>query len=982
MRSHHPAFETLTESELPEFRARGIHLRHLRTGLEVYKLEADDEENSFAFVFRTPPADATGVAHIVEHSTLCGSRSYPLKDPFLVLTRRSLATFINAFTWPDKTVYPAASAVRADFWNLLSVYGDAVFHPLLSRETFLQEAHRLEYDGEGRLVLRGVVYNEMRGDYSSADSLAGTASSTSLFSPGHPYSFDSGGDPEVIPDLGYEAFVAFHGEHYHPSNCRVFFHGDIPLAEELAFLEERLLGDFDRREVRSAVPLQVPFAAPLRVDRACPVAEGDEGATQIVVNWLTAGITEELETFGLELLAEILLGHDGSPLAAALRASDLGEDLSPQCGIDTVFRQVIFSAGLRGTEPGREGEVEELILSTLRDLVAKGIPDKARAAALHSLAFANREVRRGSSTWGLRLLFRSLRGWLHGAGPEATLSFTKVLAAYEEAVAKDPRWLEGLAERWLLGNPHRSTITLRPEEGLLEKKKSAEEARLAALEAGLPEAGREAIRRDQALLAELQARTDAPEKLALIPLLRVADLPREVEKIERIEGELDGTPLSLRPLFTNGIVYLEAAFPLEALPREALPWLPLFSRFVSGAGLPGLSWGEVAEGLALETGGFGFSLDAGRAASAVPGRAPETRSYLLLRLKALRERLPAALDLVFRLLLEADTADLGRVGDLLAELGNDIASALVPAGNSFAAARAAASFSPALAIEELWRGTSQAGFVKALRSGPGIEGPAAVLGGLRSSLFSRRGLRLSLSADPEALEGARAALGGALARLPSSGTAFGAPAFLPPGLDLGPPARHEAYSISAQVGFAAAACRASPFGEASFAHETVLLHLLTKGALWDELRVRRGAYGASAWLESLEGVACFSTYRDPRPADSISWFAEALEEAAGGAGMEAALESVVGASGRDRRPLLPEERSTVDFRRELYGITDEARQGKRDTLLSTRGDDLRLSAARLAASMSEASSVLISNEADVQLSRLRRPDTRFSGTPL
>ncbi|MEI6877289.1 MAG: insulinase family protein, partial [Spirochaetota bacterium] len=529
-------------------------------------------------------------------------------------------------------------------------------------------------------------------------------------------------DPEVIPELSYETFRAFWEEHYHPSNCKVFFHGNMDLGSQLAFLEEKFLASFDSRAVATEVPVQARFDAPRRVDLPYPVAEGAEASVQIVVNWLTTEITDEVESFGLELLAEILMGHDGAPLSAALRTSDLGEDLSPQCGLDTVFRQVIFSAGLRGTEQGREAAVEDLVISTIRDFVSKGIPAKAREAALHSIAFANREIRRGSASYGLRLLFRSLRGWLHGAGPEATLSFVKVLEGYEKAVAAEPLWLEKLADKWLVSNPHRSTVTVHPEQGLFEKKRRESERLLEERERALTEAERGELRRTQAALEALQGAPDSEEALACLPMLRVADLPGIIDVIAHEKGSLLGLGLSSRPLFTNGIVYLELAFPLDRVPREAQVWLPFFSRFVSGAGLPGRPWGEVAEALALYAGGFGASLDAGRMASA-PGRtSPQgaasdgLASFLLVRVKALGDRFQKALELTLGLLAGADTDDRARVGDLLAELGNDISSAIVPAGNSFALARAGASWSEALAIEESWRGTSQVRFVKSLRA--------------------------------------------------------------------------------------------------------------------------------------------------------------------------------------------------------------------------------------------------------------------------
>ncbi|MFZ4614834.1 MAG: insulinase family protein [Rectinemataceae bacterium] len=985
MRSHHPAFETVSENELPEFRCSSILLRHRKTGCEVWKLTADEVENSFAFVFRTPPRDATGVAHIVEHSVLCGSEAYPVKDAFLVLSRRSLATFLNALTWPDKTAYPAASAVKADFFNLLSVYGDAVFHPLLTRQTFMQEAHHLEVDGTGALIIKGVVYNEMRGDYASPDSLAGTASSTKLFSPGHPYSMDSGGDPERIRDLDYEGFRRFWAEHYHPSNCRIFLHGDIDLLEELAFLEEHFLSGFaslgpDASGPDTAIPVQGRFEAPLRIDVPFPLAEGAESSSQVVVNWLGPQITDELEAFGIELLGEILLGHDGAPLAQALRVSELGEDLSPQCGIDTQFRQVILSAGLRGTAPESEAAVESLIIETIRAYVDAGIPDQARETALHSIAFANREIRRGSSTFGLRLLFRALRGWIHGSPPEATLSFERALAGARAAMAADPTWLEGLAHTWIIDNPHRTTVTVHPEAGLLESRAAESSARMAALATSLGEEGLARVRAEQEGLAAMQSATEAEELLSAIPMLRVTDLPRTIEVIHRESGSVAGVALSSRPMFTNGIVYLELAFPIDSLPREVQVWMPLFSRFATSAGMEGMGWAKVAEALAACSGGFSASLEASRCAGA-RGQTPglPTRTFMLFRLKALAERFDEALRLALSLLAGADTTDHARVGDLLSELGNDILSAVVPAGNSFATARAAAPWSPSLSIDESWRGTSQAAFVKSLRSRPELADIAGALGLINKAVFAREGLCASLTADPGRIDAARVALEARLPLLPALLPSLAARAY-PEAPSLDPGDRHEAFTITSEVGFAAATLRGSSLEAAAHAHESVLAHMLNRGALWDEIRVKGGAYGASVWVDGLEGVASFSTYRDPGPVASLSAFSRVLEAAAKGGGMRASVEAVIGVGGRDLKPLLPEEKSQVDFRRELFGIEDSARQAKRDAILATTEKELRDAAGRLAADYSRATTVLISGEADVQLAKQSRPETSLRGT--
>ncbi len=974
MTSHHSAFETLSESELGEYRSRGILLRHKKTGCEVYRLVSEDEENVFAFMFRTGPRNSTGVAHIVEHSVLCGSERFPVKDSFLVMARRSLATFMNAFTYPDKTVYPAASAVEADYFNLLDVYGDAVFHPLLTEETFLQEAHHLELSDGGELEIKGVVYNEMRGDYSSSESLAATASYTSLFSPGHPYSFDSGGDPEAIPSLSYADFKAFWTDHYHPSNCRIFLYGDIDTARQLDFLDRNFLSQFEARKVDSEIPLQSPLSGPpRRIEVPYPIAEGADSATSIVVNWLTVPVTDGVEALALELLSEILLGNDGAPLAKALRDSELGEDLSPQCGLDTSFRQILFSAGLRGTKRGDEAKVEELILDAVGGLVRDGIRKESLEAALHSVAFANREIRRGSGAYGLRLFNRAARGWLHGAGPEATLSFESAMQGFMARLATEPRYLEELAERYIVGNRHRSTVTVYPDPGLLEKNKAHRSAALAAQASSLDGAQRLALRERASELAAAQGRPDSAEAIAKLPRLALADIPRIVEKIPRVTARIAGRPASLHPLFTNGIVYLELAFPLDGLPRGLYPWLPLLTRFVTGAGIPGTPYDEMAELLARKAGGFGAMLNSGTPMQG--GGAP--LSFAVFRLKALAEKFPEALELALGLLGRAHYGDLERVADLYAELRNDVTAAIVPSGHAFAQARAQASFSEALAAEELWRGPSQLEFLMSRKTEP-KEALAATLAALGAGLFTRQGLRLGLTGEQAHLDSAIAALEKALPESLREAPAAGYEAVPNPPS----PILNEAFSVSAQVGFSAGACKGSLLGSAEYAHETILAHLLTTGPLWEEIRVKRGAYGAFASADGMEGVFTFSSYRDPRPVDSLSFFAEALGGIAGGARSGEVEEAAIGSVGRDLRPMLPEEKGLADFKRELYGISDELRQTKRDALLAVRPADLAKAAARLAEAYGKGSAVLISHASDVQLLRRAREGTRVTELPL
>lgn len=972
MTTYHPAFETISEFPVPEYRAAGVHLRHRATGCEVFHLRSEDEENTFAFCFRTPSPDGTGVAHIVEHSVLCGSERFPVKDAFISLARGSLATFMNALTYPDKTLYPAASTVEADYFNLMDVYGDAVFRPRLTRETFLQEAHHLEYGPDGKLDRKGVVYNEMRGDYSSPDSLIATRTYQTLFSPGHPYHADSGGDPDRIPSLTYEAFRDFWERCYHPSNCRIFLHGSIPTDRQLAFLEERFLSGFGRREPDTGIPLQPGFPSPVRASFPFPAEEGTEARTTTLVSWLTVPPEESVDNLTLEILGEVLLGSDGAPLAHALTESGLGEDLSPHSGLDTGLRQALFSAGLRGVERGRESEIEDLILRTVGTLVREGIPRDLLDAAFHSVEFSSREIRRGGGTYGLRLLSRSLLGWLHGRPPERTLSFEAPLRDLRKRMDADPRYLEERLRTWILENPHRATVTVYPDPALGETRRTERRAALDAMDRDFSEKDQAGIRIAAEALRESQDAEDPDSARGTVPMLRRSDIPSEIEVVPRESGLVAGALASLHPVFTNGIVYADFAFPLAGIPPSSQAFLPLLSRFVSGAGLPGRSYADVARELARTAGGFYALLQA----STPAGSPPDSPSaWMVFRLKALERNFPAALDLALSLMTGPDFGDRKRLGDLLSELANDMTSAIVPSGSSFAASRAAAAFSRAQGLEETWRGLSQFLFLSDLR--PAAEPPADRLSGLLGSVVSREGLRVNITAEAGAMGAVLRALETVLPRIPRTledgdraapGRGGDSPS-LP-----AESSRFEAWSLPAQVGFSAACVRASPIGTPGFAHEQALGHLLSTGYLWDEVRVKGGAYGASAWTDGSESTFSFSTYRDPAPNASLGAFRRALEFVAQkNLPVDVLERAVVGAAGRDLRPMMPEEKGFTDFKRELFGITDEMRRRKRADLLGLTAEELREAAGRLLAGWEDRTEVLISHGDDIESMKREKP---------
>ncbi|HUX21324.1 MAG TPA: insulinase family protein, partial [Spirochaetia bacterium] len=367
-------FTIISKTAVPEYKAVGVYLRH-RSGCLLYHLLNEDTENLFAFAFRTPPANSRGAAHIIEHSVLSGSKRFPLKDPFVALMKGSVNTFLNAMTYPDKTIYPASSTVEKDYFNLMQVYGDACFFPLLREEIFHQEGRRYEVTPEGKLQLVGVVYNEMLGNYGDIDSIVGEWSYRSLF-PDSPYRFDSGGEPESIPDLTYQEFKQFHESYYHPSNCLIFLYGNIPTERQLEFIETNFLSSFEPRETKLTIQNQPRWSAPRSMKVSAPASDSEEGAAKssITVNWLTCEVTDPKAVLSMEILTEMLLGNAGAPLQKAVVESRIGEDLSPQSGLETDVKELVFTVGVRGTSPERRQDFERLLEEQIGQLVANGIP--------------------------------------------------------------------------------------------------------------------------------------------------------------------------------------------------------------------------------------------------------------------------------------------------------------------------------------------------------------------------------------------------------------------------------------------------------------------------------------------------------------------------------------------------------------------------------------------------------------------------------
>jgi len=935
-----------------DLRCTAYEMEHLATGARVLHLHADDSENLFAIGFRTPPWDSTGIAHILEHSVLAGSEAYPVKDAFNELSRATLQTFINAFTYPDKTVYPVASQVPVDYFNLARVYADLVLRPRILRETFLQEGHHLEFvdpaDPAGDLTVSGIVYNEMKGAYSSPEGLMYKALQQNLF-PDNAYGYDSGGDPEAIPHLTWEQLREFHRLYYSPSNAYIFLYGSIPVEDHLAFLEGVLAG-FGRVRVESAIGLQPRWNRPRSTRDCFPIARGESPARKTAVNlaWMTAENTQPEEVLLLRIATHALIGTAAGPLRKALIDSGLGEDLSPVTGLETDLRQVVFSVGLRGTDPGRKEAVEALVLETLEGIAETGFDRGLVEAALHQVEFHGREIVRGAYPYGITLMGRVFHTWLYDGDPLAPLRFNALIGRIRERWRREPGLFQDVIRRWFVDNPHRLTSVMEPSHSLLEEGEARFRQRMAELRASLSEQDRERIREEALRLKALQSEPDSPEALAALPRLRRTDVPREVERIPSEEGSADGVDVLRHEIFGNGIVYLDCAFDVSHVPEELQPWLPLLGKLSRGMGAAGRRYEEMATRISKAMGRLEVRL-----ASGFGRDGNGTWQRMLFRMRALHRNIPEAVGLLGDILAAGDLTDRRRMEDLVLEKRNSLQAAVIPSGHLFAQRTAASTLALPSLRDEQWNGRIQLRLLNGLAERFEADALVETMERLRALVFRRGRLLINVTGDAEGIELLLKEIGNLTGRL-GGGPPGVAAASVPPGpAQLG-------VSIAAQVCYVAQVALAPGYLDPSSAALAVASRELSKGYLYNRIRVQGGAYGGMSLYDPAGRIFSFLSYRDPRLEETLRVYEGAARHLLD-AGIDAdELEkTVIGTLGTLDRPSDPAGKGYLAMVRHFSGITDADRQAFRDRVLAMTPEALLKAVREVLVPALEASSVAV-----------------------
>ncbi|NQU09143.1 insulinase family protein, partial [bacterium] len=853
---------------VPELRGIAYQLRHERTGARLLDLHVpQDAENLFSINFPTPPTDDTGVPHILEHSVLAGSRRFPVRDPFFELTKLSMATFLNAMTGWDCTYYPVASNVRQDLFNLAEVYFDAVFHPLLTRETFEREGHHLAPADPARpdadLALTGIVYNEMKGAFSDPESRLYRQSIRSLF-PDTIYSRESGGDPVAIPDLTYEGLQRFHAAWYHPSNAWFVCYGNLPPPDWTAFLGDRL-ASFTQREPAPAITRQPRWSAPRRLADTYPVAPGESlrEKTYVVTSWLVGDAADPEDAAAVTVLSRLLLGHEAAPLRRAVIVSRLGQDVV-QAGAGSAGWESTFSVGLKGSEPDRADAYEQVVLDALGRIAADPFPPAEVAAAFQQTNYSFREINSGHP---LHVLDRVLSCALYGVDPLAFCRAGEHLEAVRRRYAADPAYFNRLARDRLVDNRHRLTTVLRPDHEWQARTDAAVAARLQRVRAGLSEQQLQVIARRAAALDEQVGTPNTPEQVASLPQLSVGDLPARPAHIPTTVADLgDGARLLVNDVFTNGVNYLSLSFDLHGLPSDLLPYLPRHADAVRKLGAAGQTYQELAHRQAATTGGIDSQSSFGGHAV----HASRTVRELRFHLKALDDQLEPALALVRDLVFAVDPHDRDRLREVVTQARAFYRTEFVENGAATAARTALRGLHPAGQLNHVVHGLPQLPLLDRFHADYDRSADELMqrIEQVRAFLLSRARLTASFTGSNQGADLVRQALRQWL----SSMTTGQLPEDSLPGFTPDAVPSREGLAAAMQVAYCLAVLPARHLADPTTMLLSVGAQLVNLDYMISEIRFKGNAYGAWCRYDPLLGVLQLGSYRDPHVARTLAVF--------------------------------------------------------------------------------------------------------------
>lgn len=947
-------YEILDEHRVEDVQSDGFILRHKKSGARIAILSNNDDNKVFYIGFRTPPEDETGVPHIIEHTTLCGSKKFPVKDPFIELAKGSLNTFLNAMTYPDKTVYPVASCNDQDFKNLMDVYLDAVFNPNITKyeEIFKQEGWHYELIGkDDELKINGVVYNEMKGAYSSPDEVLSSQIYRSLF-PDNTYSKDSGGNPEYIPKLTYEAYLDFYHKYYHPSNSYIYLYGDMDVVERLEWLDKEYLSLYDYKKVNSEINKQPAFDEIKNVEAQYSITMDDsqENKTYLSYNRVVGDTLDEMLYQAFDVLDYALVSSPGAPVKQALIDAGIGDDVYGS--YDAGILQPVFSFVAKNANASQADEFESIIENTLKEVVKTGINKEALLAGINSSEFKFREADFGQFPKGLLFGLNCLDSWLFDdMKPFIHLECLGTFAKLRKAVDTD--YFEKLIQEYLLDNTHGSSVTVKPKRGLGNEREEALAKELSDYKASLSDEEIKKLIEDTEHLKKYQEEPSSDEDLRKLPMLTRADMKKNAMPFSNIEDELSDVKVVRHDIESNGIDYISFLFDAGDFAQSELGYLGFFTNALGLVSTEKYSYTDLANATNIYTGGISTG-------TASHPDIKDRNNFVFkfeVKLKVLEKNLDKALELMEQMLLTSDFTDTKRLGELVAQIKARLQANLSSSGHLVAAMRSMSSFSRYALYQDELKGVAFYRSICCIEKELS-ESPKSVsdkLAAIAKKLFARNRMLISFTGNNEAYGNAKPSLEKVIAGFDKM-SAIGNQA------EVHFNTAKEAFIDASQIQYVAKTGDFICEGYEYTGALRLLRIILSYDYLWINVRVKGGAYGCmNTFLRS--GESYFVSYRDPNLSDTLDVYDRIPEYIKSFSPDERDMTKyIIGTFSALDTPMNPEAKGSRSLSAYLEGITYEQIQKERNEILNAQPEDIRRLADLVEAVLKKDSICVIGNE--------------------
>ncbi|CAI2163502.1 13425_t:CDS:10 [Funneliformis geosporum] len=892
---------------IPELELTATQLVHEVTGASHLHIARNDNNNVFGVGFSTPPTNNCGTPHILEHTTLCGSKKFPVRDPFFKMLNRSLANFMNAMTAKDYTIYPFSTTHKLDFENLRDVYMDATFHPYLRELDFKQEGWRLEHqqpnDKSTSLQFKGVVYNEMKGQMSDAGYLFYTRVQENMF-PGTTYGADSGGDPKYITDLTYQELLQFHKTHYHPSNAKFYTYGDFPLRDHLIAIDDKIR-EFEKLNPDEGVKFVNPFESPRRVTLYGPFdpINNPEKQTKMSVSFLTNDITDTFETFALKIFGYLLLDGHASPMYKALIDTNIGSDFSENTGYDPSTRISCMSIGLQGMKENDVPLAEEVIRKVLEDIHRDGFDPKRIEAAIHRTELS---IKHKVSSFGLGLMHLISSGWFNGCNPAEILEINKNIELLKEKLGTGP-FFQNLVSKYFLNNPHTLTSIMLPDQSYTENLSREEQSRLSAKTSTLSLEEKEKIYEQSIQLLKKQ---DEKEDLSILPSLKIQDIDKQMKTFKLRFNDINKCPVQWRNTSTNGITYFKAISKIEGLKEDLRIYLPLFAQAITSLGTKTRSMAEIDDDIRLYTGGI------------------STSTFLSTN------HSDHMYDIMKQLICETNFDNVDKLRTIIFANAANMMNSVVEHGHQYASTFAASRLTPTVSKAETYGGMTQVHFMNKLSGTEDFGTIIQKLKEIAENVFSKQSLRVAITCGSETINHNENVLNKFLNELPPQ--------------KLSQVAKQSAFRSTHEkaffpmpfaVNFCAKAFKGVPYTHPDGAKLQILSSLMGTHYLHREIREKNGAYGGGAKYNATTGIFSFFSYRDPKTLETLKTYKDSIKWVEERKFTQQEIdEAKLSIFQHIDAPTSVFEEGMIYFTEK---ITDEQRQKRREQLLAVTDDDIK-----------------------------------------